>query len=64
MQNLFKSFGFHEDAQILWLGCWELGMSMGFFGGFPLFLVFFHEGKLGGFLMGVDTLRGEWNLNE
>jgi len=30
MQNLGKRFGFHKDAQILWLGCWELGMPMGF----------------------------------
>jgi hypothetical protein len=30
MQNLGKHLGCHEDAQILWLGCWELGMSMGF----------------------------------
>ncbi len=55
MQNLGKYLGFHEDAQILWLGYnWELGMPMGFWV-FPLFLVFFHEGRLGAFLMGVDT---------
>ncbi len=46
MQNLGKHLGFREDAQILWLGCWELGMPMGFFLVFPLFLVFFHEGGL------------------
>ncbi len=30
MQNLGKRLGFHENAQILWLGYWELGMPMGF----------------------------------
>jgi hypothetical protein len=54
MQNLGKCLGFHEDEQILWLGYWELGMPMGFWV-FPLFLMFFHEKRLGGFLMGVDT---------
>ncbi len=45
MQNVGKCLGFHEDAQILWLGYWELGMPMGFWV-FPLFLVFFHERRL------------------
>ncbi len=43
MPNLGKCFEFHEDAQILWLGYWELRMPMGFWG-FPLFLVFFMKG--------------------
>jgi hypothetical protein len=55
MQNLGKRLGFHEDAKILWLGYWEFGMPMGFWV-FPLFLVFFHEGRLGGFLLRVCTL--------
>jgi len=38
MQNLGKHLGFHEDAKKIWLGYWEFGMPMGFWG-FPLFLV-------------------------
>ncbi len=55
MQNLSKRLGFNEDATILWLGCWEFGMPMWFWV-FPLFLVFLHERRLGGFLLGVGTL--------
>ncbi len=44
MQNLGKHLGFREDAQILWLGCWELGMPMGFFWFFHCFWCFFMKG--------------------
>jgi hypothetical protein len=42
MRNLGKRFGFHEDAQILWLGVGDANM----FWVFPLYLVFFHEGRV------------------
>jgi hypothetical protein len=32
-----------------------VGDANGFFWVFPLFLVFFHEGRLRGFLLGVGT---------
>ncbi len=51
MQNLGKCFGFHEDAQSFKnLGCWELGMLMGFWV-FPSFFMFVHQGRLGCFLL-------------
>ncbi len=45
MQNLVKHFGFHEDAQILWLGVGDANT----FWVFPLYLVLFHERRIGRF---------------
>ncbi len=55
IQNLGEHLGFHEDAQILWLGCWELGMPMGFFWVFPFVCCLFMKGGCEGFLPGVGT---------
>jgi hypothetical protein len=48
MHNLGKRFGFHKDAQILWLGVGDANM----FWVFPLYLVFFHEARVGRFSAG------------
>jgi hypothetical protein len=54
MQNLGKCFEFHERCPNSLVGLLGVEDANGVLG-FPIVFSFFHEGRLRGFLMGVDT---------